>query len=255
MGGLSDYEALHDELRTSRGVRLYDDLLSRQLTFYTFQHNHAELDDVIRLHYRLQMKGELGDFHNRKPLHDLLFEVTRRLQNFVFAAKTLVEHTRNYMKLWHHDQPDIMAAYQAQVIQHFVESGIGPFTKCLRDYFAHCTTPFISSVDAHNEHVRFTLQLETERMAKTPDFHGWLGSAPRYIALHRDTRRRKDGAVNLGFYVNDYYEAVIRFYSWLDDQNEGWCQGAWDETIAIQNRIEEFWAKRRKMASRKQKTP
>jgi hypothetical protein len=241
-----EYQDLHDALRTSRGVRLHNDLLSRQITFYTFQHNHAELDDLIRLHYHLAMKGKLGDFYNRKPLHDLLFEVTRRLQNFVFAAKTLVEHTRNYMKLWHHDQAAIITAYQAKVTQHFVASGIGPFTKCLRDYFAHCTTPFISSLDEHHAHVRFTLQLETQAMESTSNFHGWLGPAQHYIALHRDTYGRKDGGVNLGFYVNDYYEAVIRFYSWLDDQNEEWCRGAWDETLAIENRIEEYWAERRK---------
>jgi hypothetical protein len=241
MSKASEYEALHDDFLASRGVKLYNDLLSRQITFYTFLHNHADLDDLIRLHYQLEIKGTLGDFNNQKPLHDLLFEVTRRLQNFVFAAKALVEHTRNYIKLWHHDQPDIMAAYQAKVTEHFVESGIGPFTKCLRDYFAHCTTPFISSLDEHDAHLRFTLQLETEVMAKTPDFRGWLGSAERYIALHRDTYGRKDGGVNLGFYVNDYYEAVIRFYSWLDDQNQKWCRGAWHETLALNNRIEGLW--------------
>jgi len=36
-----EYQDLHGELRTSRGVRLNYDLLSRQITFYTFQHNHA----------------------------------------------------------------------------------------------------------------------------------------------------------------------------------------------------------------------
>jgi hypothetical protein len=246
MNKASEYQALHDELRASRGVRLYSDLLSRQITFYTFQRNHDELEQLISLHYQLETKGKLGDFTNQKPLHDHLFEVTRRLQNFVFAAKTLVEHTRNYMKLWHHDRPDIMVAYRTKVTQHFVEKGIGPFTKGLRDYFAHCSTPFISSLDEHHAHVRFTLQLETETMAKTPHFHGWLDPALRYIAFHRDTYARKDGGVNLVFYVNHYYEAVIRFYSWLDDQNQEWCRGAWDETVAIQNLIEEFWAERRK---------
>jgi hypothetical protein len=246
MSNGQEYQELYDQLHASRGVRLYSDLLSRQITFYTFQRNHADLERLINLHYQLEMMGKLGDFLDQKPLHNLLFEVTRQLQNFVFAAKALVDHTRNYMKLWHDDRPDIMTAYQAKVVQHFVKSGIGPFTKCLRDYFAHCTTPFISSLDEPHAQPRFTLQLETEAMAKTPNFWGWLDTAAHYIALQGDTYGRQDGGVNLGFYVNDYYEAVIRFYSWLDNQNQQWCENIWGDTLAIQNRIEEFWQGKRR---------
>lgn len=255
MSGANEYQALHDALRASRGVRLRSDLLSRQITFYTFQHNHAELEALIGLHYQLQIKGKLGDFRDRQPLHDLLFEATRRLQNFVFAAKALAEHTRNYMELWHRDQPSVMADYQAKVNEHFVTSGIADFTKCLRDYFAHCTTPFISSLDEHDAHLRFTLQLETRAMEATPKFWGWLNKAPRYIAEHRDTYGREDGGVNLGFYVNDYYEAVIRFYSWLDEQNQEWCKGAWGESHALSDQIEQFWVERMKKSGKEPESP
>ncbi len=226
--------ALHEELYASRGVQLYNDLLSRQITSYTFEQNFRELDALIRLHYQLQTQHKLGDFHDRKPLHDFLFELTRRLQNFVFSAKALVDHTRNYVQGAHGGQAEIRKAYETEVAKHFGASGIGGFTKGLRDFFAHCSTPFISSVrgaPGATLRERFTLQLDTKEMLRTPEFHGWSTAANRYITAHGGT------SIDLGIYVIDYYEAIVRFYSWLDDQNEEWCRAAWEHSLALQDQI------------------
>jgi hypothetical protein len=243
---MNQYRALRDELHASRGVKLYNDMLSRQITFYTFEQNHAELDAFIRLHHQLKVKRQLGDFENRKPLHDFLYELTRRLQNFVFAAKALVDHTRNYVQESHGGHPNIYPTYQAQVVKHFGKSGIGAFTKCLRDYFAHCATPFISSLDDTEARTRprFSLQLDTGDMSRSAEFRGWSPSAQRYIAEHRDSAEHDGTQVDLGLYVNDYYEAVIRFYSWLDERNQEWCRSDWEHSASLHREIESYWGKR-----------
>jgi hypothetical protein len=224
---------LREELLASRGVQLQQAILSRQITSYTFTRNFEELDGLIRLHYQLRLKGKLGDFH-RKPLHDFLFELTRRLQNFVFAAKALVDHTRNYIETSHSGQPQIARAYSRAVRKHFGVTGVGAFTKGLRDFFAHCSTPFISSTIGDSEATGrdlFTLKLDTLQMLRSPEFDGWSAPAARYIEAHGGTN------VDLGIYVIDYYEAVVRFYSWLDEQNQAWCRTAWEESLAIQDKL------------------
>jgi len=143
---MNQLHTLREELYASRGVRLYEEMLSRQITFYTFERNYRQLDAFIRLHYQLHSQHKLGDFNDREPLHDFLHELTRHLQNFVFSAKALVDHTRSYIKGSHGAQPEIGKEYAAKVAKHFGESGIGSFTKDVRDFFAHCSTPFISSV-------------------------------------------------------------------------------------------------------------
>jgi hypothetical protein len=228
---------LREELYASRGAQLYNHMLSQQITFYTFEQNYRELDAFVRLHYQLQAQRKLGDFNNPKPLHDFLYELTRRLQNFVFSAKALVDHTRNYMERAHGERPEIGKAYELEKAKHFVVSGIGGFTKGLRDFFAHCSTPFLSSVlggPGASLRERFTLQLDTEEMsrARASEFHGWSSAAKKYISAHGGCN------IDLGIYVTDYYEAVRRFYSWLDDHNEEWCRVAWEHTLALQDQLE-----------------
>ena len=227
---------VYQKLKASRGVEIQSEIRSRQVTSYTFVTNFQELQLLTQEHFKLRSDGKLGDFYNREPLHAFLFELTRRLQNFVFAAKALVDHTRNYVERLHKASPSVLQSYRRQVQASFGKSGIAAFTKGLRDFFAHCSTPFISSTIGGSEATGrdlYTLRLDIVEMQKSPDFDGWLPPAQKYIAKHGGED------VDLEIYIAEYYDAVTRFYLWFDQRNKEWCRRAWDESLAIQNELDE----------------
>lgn len=225
------FEALLEEFRQCKGYRIYHDLVAIQLTFYAFQTNFEELDCLIRLHYKLKIERKLGDFSDRSPLESLLIELTRRLHNFVFSAKSLVEHTRNFIHRWYNEDSAIKVEYSAEVAKCFGLSGVGAFTADLRNFFGHATSPFIASVIAGShpfpDEPRCSLRLDTEEMHQQ---RAWSAGAKKYISSHRD-------GVDLGIYVEEYYELIVRFYYWLSERNEQWCKSAWDQTMSLQDQI------------------
>lgn len=241
-------DLLQHEFEQSDGLKLYLDFHALRLTFHTFQGNFEELDALVRRHYKLSIEHKLGDFFNRIPLDKLLVEVTRRLHNFVFAAQCVSAHTDKVVKRWYRLNPPVLAEYRAAKAKHFGQSGIDDFTSGLRDYFGHVTTPFIASVMAGShpaaDEPRFSLKLDTD--AIYPNREGWTAAAQRYIASHKY-------GLNLGIYTREYYEAVIRFSSWLGERNQEWCKPIWGPALAIQDEIDAYekrWGLERRQQKR-----
>jgi hypothetical protein len=241
---VSDYQkervrrdALRKEFEESRGFRIHRDITAIQITFYAFQTNFEELDCLIRKHYKLCIEHKLGDFYNRVPLESLLIEMTRRLHNFVFAAKSLVEHTENFISRWYSENSAINAEYRAEVARRFGASGIGPFTSGLRNFFAHAFSPFLVSRMAGShpapDEPRYSLGLDTDDMHQQ---RKWTAGARMYISRHNDD-------VNLGLYVQEYYELMMRFYHWLGERNEQWCKADWEQTMSLQDQIQAYETK------------
>lgn len=226
------YDALREEFRQSDGYRIRHDLIAIQVTYYAFETNFEELDCLIRLHYKLKSESKLGDFHDREPLQNLLIELTRRLHNFVFAAKSLVEHTRNFIKRWYGGNAAINAEYSAEIASCFGSMGIGAFTADLRNFFAHSTSPFLISRTAGSHpspsEPLYSLGLDTAGMNQQRE---WSAGAAQYIGTHKDD-------VDLGIYVEEYYELIVRFYHWLSDRNQQWCKAAWEHTMSLQDQIQ-----------------
>jgi hypothetical protein len=226
------YDALREEFRASDGYRIRHDLIAIQVTYHAFETNFEELDCLIRLHYKLKSEGKLGDFYDREPLQNLLIEVTRRLHNFVIAAKSWTEHTQNFITRWYRRKAAINAEYDAEFASCFGSTGIGPFTADLRNYFAHSTSPFLVSRTAGSHpspsEPLYSLGLNTADMNQQ---RKWSAGAMQYINTHKDD-------VDLGIYIEEYYELIVRFAHWLSERNEEWCKVAWEHTLSLQDQIQ-----------------
>ena len=234
LGHRAEIAALRAELAGSEGVSLYHGFLSMNTSWNTFECNFHELFRIVQVHFKLHSERKLGDFHNRAPLNSLLLEATTRLHNFVFSAKSLAEHTRNFVKHALKANDRALDEYQRKVSVDFVNSGLGPFTKELRDFFAHVSSPFIISMIAGDDGAMskpFALMLDTAQMRKTRNVRKWSAGAISYADGH-------GGRVDLETYVLDYYGTVIRFYEWLDTRNGEWCKAAWEHAVALEDRIE-----------------
>ncbi len=142
---LRHHHDLLKELENSEGLRLHRLFLSNQTSIYVFDANLHEVFSFIRLHYKLRSEDKLGDFFNRKPLHDFLLELTRRLHNFTSAAASLVKHTQTFVCRAYGRRSPMFDQYQRKRARCF-DSGIEEFTTMLRNIFAHKSAPDVYSV-------------------------------------------------------------------------------------------------------------
>lgn len=67
-------------------------------------------------------------------------EISRRIHNFVAAAQTLVEHSRNFMRE-HYEGTDVFARYEARIKADFVSDPLSQFVKDLRNFMVHRGLP------------------------------------------------------------------------------------------------------------------
>jgi hypothetical protein len=163
---LEQYWSLRDQFHASDGVKLYNHFLSTQLSYYTFEVNFRELHDFIKLHFRPKLKGGLGDWENKQPLHDYLTELTRRPHNCLPSAKSLVDHTRNFVKDSYPDHSVARKEFDAEISKRFTTNPVCKFTQDLRVFFTHIRMPFISSVTGGSKATGrdiYTLQTEHQK--------------------------------------------------------------------------------------------
>lgn len=227
------YRKLRDAFYNSEGVRLYNRTLSNQLSSYTFENNYIELHKLIELHSQLDTQLKLGDVHNREPRQHFLAEITRLLHNFLASAKSLVDHTRNFIRAAYSDQKEIVEEYQTEVNLRLSNSPVCKFTQDLRTFFTHINMPFIASVD-HGPDASgvylFTLKLNTDKMKYTKR---WSLKAKEYIQRHGP-------AIDLGIYVEDYYQIIHGFSLWLTARNEIWSKDAWEKALLIKDEASKY---------------
>ncbi len=223
------YWKLRDAFYNSEGVQLYNRILSNQLSSYTFEKNYIELHKLIELHAQLNIQGKLGDFLNREPRHRFLAEVTRLLHNFLASAKSLIDHTRNFIRVSYSTRKEVVEEYQKEVDLRLHSSPVCKFTQDLRTFFTHINMPFIASVDhgpdASGKYL-FTIELNTDKMKYN---ERWSSKAKEYI-------QKRGPSINLGVYVEEYYQIIHQFYLWLSDKNEIWAKEAWEKALLIKSK-------------------
>lgn len=221
------YGKLRDAFYNSEGVRLYNLTLSTQLSSYTFEKNYLELHKLIELHAQDDTQLNLGNFLNREPRHRFLAEVTRLLHNFLASAKSLVDHTRNFIRTAYDSRKEVVEEYQEKVQLHLRNRPVCKFTQDLRSFLTHINMPFIESVD-HGPNAsgkyQFTLELNTDKMKHS---ERWSSEAKEYIKMHGPS-------IDLGIYVTEYYQIIHQFYLWLSERNEIWAKEAWERALIIQ---------------------
>jgi len=227
---IDHYWKLRDAFYGSEGIQLYNRILSSQLSYYTFEMNYIELHQFIELHYKLRSERKLGDFYNRKPLHDYLAELTRLLHNFLASAKSLVDHTRNFIRNSYGNRGELVAEYDKEVKLRLSNNPVCKFTQELRVFFTHISMPFVSSViGASNATGRdlYTLKLNIDKMGKS---ERWSAKAREYI-------QNSGPDIDLETYVDEYYQVIHQFYEWLGDRNEIWGKEALEKALRIQDEI------------------
>jgi hypothetical protein len=187
---------------------------------------------VMDQHLRICVEDQIGEAPTLRPLRALLQEVTRHLHNYLAASKTLVDHSREYVKDAFGETSEAFRAYEKEVSARFGSLPVSRFTMDLRNQFAHARMPSIASVTrpgATCDNDRHTLVL------KVPDAKNhkrWHTRSRDFIATH-------NGEVDLLKLVTTYNAAVLDFYGWFGKRVAEWGKVERDKMLEMHKRLGE----------------
>jgi len=200
----------------SRGLAHANRSYNRSFSLNIFKANAAELTEIV---LRVSHPDEGLRFmsqENREAGVQMHREVARRLHNFVAAAKTLVEHTRNFMRECYSDT-SLYQVYQQRVKEEFSDSPLGHFVQDLRNYMLHKGLPnsemFLHFSQDPNEPDKGA-QLKTGiryPSSSLTEWNGWTALARKFINGGGDF-------VEILDFSKLYAKKVESFHTWL--QNE-----------------------------------
>jgi hypothetical protein len=161
--------------------------------------------EVLRFSQEIE-SGRFGEMamdpKRRMEYHDFENHLIRYLHNFLAAAKTLVDHTRNMMR------SEIISvahleAYQKQVELSFSD-GLTRFIGDFRNYTLHYGIPHtVHSVSIPEEKWQVGIDL-----GKIKGWSGWTPKSREFIALQPEV-------IRLIWLVGSYQKKAMEFNTWL----------------------------------------
>lgn len=203
---------LIQEFRELPEYALYRALTTFNISLYIFNINYSQLKKIIEFLVGSLRSEHLMDIRNRDQLTRVLDEVIRLLHNFVAAAISLVDHTRNiYKKLYRETGkfPD----YQKRIDNEFTNDSLVQFVHCLRQYCQHYRAPNIS--------IRSSWNKNDGKRKKTIDllkndlemFSAWNANAKKYLDSIEDR-------VDIYEMTKTYRKKVLDFHVWFNSRQK-----------------------------------
>ncbi|MGX7703289.1 hypothetical protein [Methylobacterium sp. Gmos1] len=135
----SCYE-INKDIHASNGMKFINREHIRSFSVNIFRANADELIELVRHLSDPEHGMRLMAVANKEAGTQAHREVSRRIHNFVAAAKTLVDHTRVFIEA-NYDQTDISKIYKMEVDSKFAKNKNVKFVHDLRNYMLHRGLP------------------------------------------------------------------------------------------------------------------
>jgi len=212
MADLRTILEMRDALRQTEGWQIGADLTRLLRTRRVFAGNRDELERFLSEAEEIPRALELMAQDNREELHTFLNEVERLLHNFLAAAMTLRDHSRDTSRrlLPPDDRDELAEAYRQRIDLAFAESPLAQFVEDLRHVALHVRLPALLG------------------RAHWSRDEGWSSG----VVLHRDfLLARGDWGALAKEYVEEAGEQfalldVVRDYSGQVDEFHDWFRRA-----------------------------
>lgn len=197
-------------------------------TFYTFSANALELkrwlshhEDPARAISHAAASGNLFGHQSRA-------DVLRHLHNFLASAKSLVEHTRNFITSTY-AETSLLHDYHREVREKLAPSGVLHFVHDLRNYMLHKGIPLTREQFAwsRDSPETFTITFDLTRLRS---WRRWSPEALDYLTHSPDHVRIAD-------IVEEYTELVVRFHKWLNERRKQEDAAVFAELAALQDEL------------------
>lgn len=200
------------EFRELPEYALYKSLTGFNISLYIFNNNYLQLKQLVEFLVNNPESEYLMDVRNRDRLNNSLSEVLRLLHNFVAAAMSLVDHTRNiYDKLY--KETGKFPDYQDRINKEFVNNPLIHFVHCLRQYCQHYRAPDISIQTSWNKNdgkFKKTIDLLKDDLKA---FSSWNANASKYLDLI-------EKRVDVDELIGAYRKKVLGFHVWFNSRQK-----------------------------------
>lgn len=200
-----------DQIEASEGLRRRTRAKAWGYTFYAFSSNALELQQRLREYENpgraLAEAAITKSLANEQYRADLI----RYLHNFLASAKSLIDHTRNFMYETYAGAP-ILIEYIDRVQTTFATSGNTQFVHDLRNYILHKEVPIIGErfTIKQGEPPVFTVGLNLYKMRR---WDRWSAAAKNFMSMLPEH-------VRLAELIDPYVESVVRFHEWLSTRRK-----------------------------------
>ena len=210
MGIKNESLALAIEIGKSDAIKYEGRIKALQMSYYVFNRNFQELANLIGIRNDPRKIRELWALHNRPKLRAVMLEILRLFQNYLASAKSLVDQTRVIVRTWYRDSV-FLEEYQKEINARFVKNPTAGFIEDLRNYSLHYSLPVsraIFKLQPSNEEgedaSRFSFALSKDSLLK---WKSWKKG--------KSFLSKADKEIDIGNLVDDYYEQITDFHSWL----------------------------------------
>ena len=203
---------LLDAIHSSRGMQHANRTYQRTFSSNIFRMNAQELIDITRRVGDPDEGLRLMYVSNREASEQTHREVARLIHNFVAAALTLVEHTRNFMRE-HYGSTALFEAYQARITAEFAPDPLHKFVQDLRNYMLHKGLPpseMFLNIESNPDMPGSGVMETGIRIKAAPllEWDGWSGPAQRFI-------EESGEYVEIRAFAESYSNKVAAFHEWL----------------------------------------
>lgn len=212
----NNWKHTYDHLQNSAGNQHINRTYKRSFTLNIFLINTIEL---LQLSDRIKDSNEGLDYmmaDNREEGNQVHREMTRLVHNFVASAKTLVEHTRNFMKE-HYSDTSVYEKYCNQIKINFVNEPITKFIEDLRNYMLHNGLPPTQmylemksdpNLGNNTGFMKTGIRLKTDELLK---WKNWTAPAKKYL-------ENADDFIDIYHFAEEYSRKVKNFHVWLNKE-------------------------------------
>jgi hypothetical protein len=180
-------------------------------TFYTFSKNGLELRDKLR-EYEDPARA-LAQMAANKQVRNEQYraDTIRHFHNFLAGAKSLVEHTRNYINEVY-GQDELANEYKQRVKLTFGTNGFVAFVHDLRNYMLHKGIPIVGETMEiqQGQPPTFAFYLRLTRMRT---WNGWTPLSRSYLNVLSEQ-------IRVAHIVEPYMEIVVPFHRWLSQRRK-----------------------------------
>jgi hypothetical protein len=174
-----------------------------------------------------ELQQQFGNFHNKEinnrvwhgaysgELDNMIFELSRRMINFVSLAKALVDVNRNLIRKKFLGT-EFLHKYQEVVDRFFTNNPIVEFIEGLRNYSLHYKIPIpnVKPVDSNSEtdtpdnNTLIYDSIALLKKYKLLEWNDWGKKGKEYLNSLEEN-------IDIESIINEYFKSLQEFYVWL----------------------------------------
>jgi len=200
---------LEKEIQNSQAIIYYGRLESIKLNYFVFKRNFEELRIPLKNMNDLEKGFPLWDVDKRGDLENIQYEVIRRLFNFLFSSKALVDYTRNSIKKWYKGT-EFKREYDKEILKRFTNNDLVGFIEDLRNYSAHYSLPVsrprftLSGINTKDFHYQHSFVMSKTILLR------WKGWEKGKNYLNKSSEE-----ISIDEFTHEYFKMIDDFESWL----------------------------------------